>query len=296
MSILNGLGVAMVTPFNSKGAVDYPALQKLTEHLVNGSCDFLVVLGTTAETPTLSEEEQRRVLDFILEVNAKRLPVVVGLAGNDTAALCRRIGAFDLNGVEAVLSACPHYNKPTQEGLIAHFTAVADASSKPVILYNVPSRTACNLEASSTVKLAEHKNIIAVKEASGDLGQVDYILKNRPSKDFQVFSGDDALTLAIIAGGGDGVISVIGNALPDMFGQMVHQALFGQLNEARHTHLELTSVIKAIFKEGNPAGIKAMLQHLNICEDYVRLPLVSASKELKNEIYSLVAELDVAPA
>ncbi|PCJ81398.1 MAG: 4-hydroxy-tetrahydrodipicolinate synthase [Bacteroidetes bacterium] len=295
MSILNGLGVAMITPFNTKGAVDYPALQKLTEYLVNSSCDFLVVLGTTAETPTLSDEEQRRVLDFILEVNTKRLPIVVGLAGNDTAALCRRIKSFDLKGVEAVLSACPHYNKPTQDGLIAHFNAVANASPKPIILYNVPSRTACNLEASSTVLLAKHDNIIGVKEASGDLNQVDFILKNRPTKSFQVFSGDDALTLAIISSGGDGVISVIGNALPDMFGQMVHQALFGQLNEARHTHLLLTSIIQSIFKEGNPAGIKAMLQHLNICEEHVRLPLVSASQNLKNEIYSLIAELDVTP-
>ena len=187
---LSGLGVAMVTPFNEKGGIDYPALQRLTENLVNGACDFLVVLGTTAETPTLTEKEQRRVLDFILEVNAKRKPVVVGIAGNNTAELCKRIVSFDLSGVDAVLSACPSYNKPSQAGLIAHFEAVANASSRPVILYNVPSRTGCNLEAKSTLHLANNPNIVAIKEASGNLVQIDSILLNRPSG-FKVFSGDD---------------------------------------------------------------------------------------------------------
>ncbi|MDE0917337.1 MAG: 4-hydroxy-tetrahydrodipicolinate synthase [Flavobacteriales bacterium] len=292
---LSGLGVAMVTPFNEKGGVDLPALQRLTENLVNGACDFLVVLGTTAETPTLSEEEQRRVLDFILEVNAKRKPVIVGLAGNNTAELCKRIASFDLTGVDAVLSACPYYSKPTQAGLIAHFEAVADACSRPVILYNVPSRTGCNLEAESTLHLANHPNIVAIKEASGNLVQIDAILLNRPSG-FKVFSGDDALTLAMISSGADGVISVIGNAIPDIFGTMVHQALFGQINEARATHLSLAPIVEAIFKEGNPAGIKAMLEQIGICEDYVRLPLVSATPELKKIIYTRIAELNVTIA
>ena len=292
---LSGLGVAMVTPFNEKGGVDLPALQRLTENLVNGACDFLVVLGTTAETPTLSEEEQRRVLDFILEVNAKRKPVIVGLAGNNTAELCKRIASFDLTGVDAVLSACPYYSKPTQAGLIAHFEAVADACSRPVILYNVPSRTGCNLEAESTLHLANNPNIVAIKEASGNLVQIDAILLNRPSG-FKVFSGDDALTLAMISSGADGVISVIGNAIPDIFGTMVHQALFGQINEARATHLSLAPIVEAIFKEGNPTGIKAMLKQIGICEDYVRLPLVSATPELKKIIYTRIAELNVTIA
>ena len=292
---LSGLGVAMVTPFNEKGGIDLPALQRLTENLVNGACDFLVVLGTTAETPTLSEEEQRRVLDFVLEVNAKRKPVIVGLAGNNTAELCRRIASFDLLGVDAVLSACPYYSKPTQAGLIAHFEAVADASSRPVILYNVPSRTGCNLEAESTLHLANNPNIVAIKEASGNLVQIDSILLNRPSG-FKVFSGDDALTLAMISSGADGVISVIGNAIPDIFGTMVHQALFGQINEARATHLSLAPIVEAIFKEGNPAGIKAMLEQIGICEDYVRPPLVSATPELKKIIYTQIAELNVTIA
>jgi 4-hydroxy-tetrahydrodipicolinate synthase len=292
---LSGLGVAMVTPFNEKGGIDLPALQRLTENLVNGACDFLVVLGTTAETPTLSKEEQRRVLDFVLEVNAKRKPVIVGLAGNNTAELCKRIASFDLSGVEAVLSACPYYSKPTQAGLIAHFEAVAEASSRPVILYNVPSRTGCNLEAESTLHLANNPNIFAIKEASGNLVQIDSILLNRPSG-FKVFSGDDALTLAMISSGADGVISVIGNAIPDIFGTMVHQALFGQINEARATHLSLAPIVEAIFKEGNPSGIKAMLEQIGICEDYVRLPLVSATPELKKIIYTRIAELNVTIA
>ena len=285
----------MVTPFNEKGGIDLPALQRLTENLVNGACDFLVVLGTTAETPTLSEEEQRRVLDFVLEVNAKRKPVIVGLAGNNTAELCKRIASFDLSGVDAVLSACPYYSKPSQAGLIAHFEAVADASSRPVILYNVPARTGCNLEAESTLHLANNPNIVAIKEASGNLVQIDSILLNRPSG-FKVFSGDDALTLAMISSGADGVISVIGNAIPEIFGTMVHQALFGQINEARATHLSLAPIVEAIFKEGNPAGIKAMLEQLAICEDYVRLPLVSATPELKKIIYTRIAELNVTIA
>jgi 4-hydroxy-tetrahydrodipicolinate synthase len=243
----------------------------------------------------LSEEEQRRVLDFILEVNAKRKPVIVGLAGNNTAELCKRISSFDLSGVDAVLSACPYYSKPTQAGLIAHFEAVADASSRPVILYNVPSRTGCNLEAESTLHLANNPNIVAIKEASGNLVQIDSILLNRPSG-FKVFSGDDALTLAMISAGADGVISVIGNAIPDIFGTMVHQALFGQINEARATHLSLAPIVEAIFKEGNPAGIKAMLEQIGICEDYVRLPLVSATPDLKKIIYTRIAELNVTIA
>jgi 4-hydroxy-tetrahydrodipicolinate synthase len=294
MKNLSGLGVALVTPFTDSGKVDFPALQRLIEHLLSGACDFLVVLGTTAETPTLSLEEQRSVLDFVIEINAKRKAIVVGLAGNDTAALCERIENFDLTGVDAVLSACPHYNKPTQDGLRAHFAAVAEASHKPVMLYNVPSRTGCNLEADTTLKLANHPNIFAIKEASGDLAQIDFILKNRPPN-FLVFSGDDALTLAMIASGSDGVISVIGNALPNIFGDMVHQALFGQIIDARQAHLDLAASVDAIFAEGNPSGIKAMLEHLGICSSYVRLPLVPATQELKDRIYSCLADLDKAP-
>ena len=292
MISLNGLGVAMVTPFNKNGAVDYPALQRNTEHLINSDVDFLVVLGTTAETPTLSFDEQRSVLDFIIELNNKRLPVVVGLASNNTKALCDRISEFDFKGVDAILSASPHYNKPSQRGIIEHFTKVADISPKPILLYNVPSRTGSNMKASTTLELAEHKNIFAIKEASGDLGQVDEILSNK-AEGFQVFSGDDALTLAMIASGADGVISVIGNALPKRFGSMVNQALFGQIIEAREMHHKLCPIIDKIFEEGNPAGIKAVMDIIGLCDDSVRLPLVPATKQLRDKLYSCLANLDV---
>lgn len=288
---LSGLGVAMVTPFNANGAVDYPALQRITEHLVD-SCDFLVVMGTTGETPTLSVEEQRSVLDFIIEINNKRLPIVVGLGGNNTKALCERISNFDFTGVDAVLSASPYYNKPSQEGIFQHFTAVADASPKPIILYNVPSRTGSNMAASTTLRLAEHKNIAAIKEAGGDLAQIDEIIRNKP-EGFSVLSGDDGLTLAMIGSGADGVISVIGNALPKRFGGMVHQALFGQVLDANEMHHKLSPIIEAIFEEGNPAGIKSVMDILGLCGSDVRLPLVPATKKLRDKLYSCLADLDV---
>ena len=288
---LSGLGVAMVTPFNANGQVDYPALQRLTEHIVESS-DFLVVMGTTGETPTLSFEEQRSVLDFVIEINNKRVPVVMGLGGNNTAALCERIKEFDFKGVDAVLSASPYYNKPSQEGIYQHFMAVANASPKPIILYNVPSRTGSNMTAATTVRLSEHKNIIAVKEASGDLAQIDEIIRTKPA-DFSVLSGDDGLTLAMLGSGADGVISVIGNALPKRFGGMIHQALFGQVLEAKEMHHKLAPIIDSIFEEGNPAGIKSVLDILNICSDNVRLPLVPATKNLRDKLYSCLADLDV---
>ena len=289
---LNGLGVAMITPFNKNGAVDYPALQRNTEHLINSDVGFLVVLGTTSETPTLSFEEQRSVLDFIIELNNKRLPIVAGLTSNNTKALCDRISNFDFKGIDAVLSASPNYNKPSQNGIIEHFTHVADSSPKPIILYNVPSRTGSNMLAPTTLKLAENDNIIAIKEASGDLSQVDEILRNKPDG-FQVFSGDDALTLPMISSGADGVISVIGNALPKRFGSMVNQALFGQVIEAREMHHKLCPIIDAIFEEGNPTGIKTVMDIIGLCDDSVRLPLVPASKQLRDKLYTCLADLDV---
>ena len=289
---LNGLGVAMVTPFNENGSVDYPALQRITEHLIKSDVDFLVALGTTAETPTLSLKEQRSVLDFIIELNNKRLPIVVGLASNNTKALCDRISEFDFNGVDSILSASPNYNKPSQAGIIKHFNMVADVSPKPVILYNVPSRTGRNMTAATSLELAKHKNIIAIKEASGDLDQVDEILRNKP-EGFSVFSGDDSLTLAMIGAGADGVISVLGNALPKRFGTMVHQALFGQIIEAREMHHKLSPIIDSIFAEGNPTGIKSVMDIIGLCSKSVRLPLVPATKSLRDRLYCNLADLDV---
>ena len=210
LSSLHGLGVAMVTPFNEQGNVDFPALQRMVEHQIKGGTAFLVVLGTTGETPTLSAAEQRRVVDFVLEVNAGRLPVVVGVTGNNTAELCERIHNWDVSGVAAFLVATPAYNKPGQEGLKAHYTSVADAAQRPVILYNVPGRTSCNMSAATTLTLANHSNVIGIKEASGDLEQIGDILAGRPPH-FAVWSGDDALAMPTVAMGAEGLISVLGH-------------------------------------------------------------------------------------
>ena len=293
LSSLHGLGVAMVTPFNEQGNVDFPALQRMVEHQIEGGTAFLVVLGTTGETPTLSAAEQRRVVDFVLEVNAGRLPVVVGVTGNNTAELCERIHDWDVNGVAAFLVATPAYNKPGQDGLKAHYTAVADAAQRPVILYNVPGRTSCNMSASTTLALAEHPNVIGIKEASGDMEQIGDILAGRPAH-FAVWSGDDALAMPTVAMGAEGLISVLGNAFPKPMTAMVEQASFGQTHEARSTHAALKPLMALMFEEGNPAGIKAAMNHLGLCEGDVRLPLTKASAALKDKLYAAIAELEVS--
>ena len=293
LSSLHGLGVAMVTPFNEQGNVDFPALQRMVEHQIKGGTAFLVVLGTTGETPTLSAAEQRRVVDFVLEVNAGRLPVVVGVTGNNTAELCERIHNWDVSGVAAFLVATPAYNKPGQEGLKAHYTSVADAAQRPVILYNVPGRTSCNMSAATTLTSANHSNVIGIKEASGDLEQIGDILAGRPPH-FAVWSGDDALAMPTVAMGAEGLISVLGNAFPKPLTAMVEQASFGQTHEARSTHAALKPLMKLMFEEGNPAGIKAAMNHLGLCEGDVRLPLTKASSALKDKLYAAIAALEVS--
>lgn len=292
VSSLQGLGVALVTPFNAQGQVDYPALQRMVEHQIEGGTSFLVVLGTTGETPTLSSEEQRRVVDFVLEVNARRLPVVVGVTGNATAELCERIAAWDVDGVAAFLVATPAYNKPTQEGLVKHYEAVANAAARPIILYNVPGRTSCNMTAQTTLTLSKHPNVVGVKEASGDLGQIGAILAGRAT-DFAVWSGDDALAMPTVAMGAEGVISVLGNVLPGAMSDMVQQASFGQVHDARATHSTLGPLMDLLFEEGNPTGVKSAMNHLGLCERHVRLPLVPASQQLHDAIYAAIAALDV---
>ncbi len=283
----------MVTPFNEQGNVDFPALQRMVEHQIEGGTAFLVVLGTTGETPTLSAAEQRRVVDFVLEVDAGRLPLVVGVTGNNTAELCERISGWDVNGVAAFLVATPAYNKPGQEGLKAHYTAVADAAPRPVILYNVPGRTACNMLAATTLALAEHPNVIGIKEASGDLEQIGDILASRPAH-FAVWSGDDALAMPTVAMGAEGLISVLGNVFPKPMAAMVEQASFGQTHEARSTHAALKPLMALMFEEGNPAGVKAAMNHLGLCEGGVRLPLTMASAALKDKLYAAIAALEVS--
>ena len=289
---LQGLGVALITPFHSDGKVDYPALQRMVEHLISGGCDFLVVLGTTAETPTLSPKEQRSVVDFVVEVNANRMPVVVGVSGNNTVELCSRIRTWDLEGIDAFLVASPAYNKPSQLGIVTHFKAVADAAPKPIVLYNVPGRTASNMSAATTLQLAKHDNVCGIKEASGDLGQIGLILAQRP-EGFAVWSGDDALALPTVSMGAEGVISVMGNVCPAEMSRMIQQTAFGQIQEAQKTHQALAPIMDLLFAEGNPVGVKVALKHLGICETHVRLPLIDGSKDLTDKLYKAIAEMEV---
>lgn len=284
-----GTGIALVTPFNEDGSIDFDALRKVIEHDIKGGVEYLVSLGTTGETATLNKEEKLQVLRFTAEVVNKRVPLVAGFGGNDTRELVEAIKGFDFEGYDALLSASPYYNKPTQEGIYQHYKAVAEASPVPVILYNVPGRTSSNVTAETTLRLArDFENIIAVKEASGNFDQVMQIIKYRP-EGFLVISGDDLITLPLIAAGADGVISVIGNAIPGDFSEMVRLALKSDFVAARKLHYKLTDLTNLLFAEGNPGGVKAVLQLLGIGTDQVRLPLWRISNELTNK---LKAELE----
>lgn len=273
-----GLGIAMVTPFDNSGKVDFDGLTRLTEHLIEGGVDFLVVQGTTGEPATMNLTEKQAVFEHVKKINAGRLPIVFGQGGNNTKAIIDGFKDFDFTGVDAILSASPYYNKPTQEGIYQHYKALSEYSPVDIILYNVPGRTASNMSPATTLRLAnDFENIIAIKEASGDLGQVSQILKYRPTG-FAVISGDDPLVTPHISVGGDGVISVIGNAIPKDFGKLTHDALNGDYKSAAAKHLRLLDLIDLLFVEGNPAGIKAALKIKGICGDNVRLPLVPVSE------------------
>ena len=281
---LKGTGIALVTPFTKKGKVDFYALSKLTEHLIRGKVDYLVALGTTGESVTLSKEEKKSVLECIIETTARRLPVVLGLGGNNTAELIDALSYFKLDDVTALLSVSPYYNRPTQQGIFEHYAQLAKHSAKPIILYNVPSRSGSNISASTTLKLASaFKNIIGVKEASGNMHQIMHIIGNKPA-DFMVISGDDALTLPILACGGVGVISVVGNAYPKEFSEMVRLALKGNYDQARKLHQKFLPLIDLVFEDGSPAGVKEFLSELGICDRFVRLPLVNVNKDVKKRI------------
>ncbi len=289
MNNFKGTGVAIVTPFNKDKSVDYNGLKKLLEHLITNNIDYLVVQGTTGESVTLTADEKQDVLDFIIKINNKRLPLVLGIGGNCTSTVVHQLKVTDLSGVDAILSVSPYYNKPTQEGIYQHYKALAAASPKPIILYNVPGRTSSNISALTTLRLAkDFDNIIAVKEASGNLEQCMQIIKNKP-KYFMLISGDDALTLPIIACGGSGVISVLANAFPKGFSAMVKNALNGNLEEAKKLHYKYFELIHYLFVEGNPAGVKAALKLLNICNDNVRLPLVNVSEKTFTEIKNIIS-------
>lgn len=286
-----GTGVALVTPFMKDGSVDEKTLRKLVDHQIDNGTDFLVVQGTTGETATLTADEKDRVLEIIIDQNKGKLPVVLGMADNNTAALVEEVRSFDNEGVDGFLSASPHYNKPSQRGIIAHFEAIAAVSKKPIILYNVPGRTASNMTAETTLALSKVKNIVGVKEASGNIEQVMQILKNAP-EGFAVLSGEDSLTMPIVAMGGHGVISVVANALPKQFSTMINATFEGDLETAKKHHFSVLDITNSFFAEGNPSGIKYCLELLNIGTDTVRLPLTTISDELKAKMKSQLALID----
>ena len=291
MNMFKGVGVALVTPFQSNGQVDFTALQRLVEHQINNGTDYLVVQGTTGESATLSSDEKKAVLDFIIEINAKRLPIVLGIGGNNTRAVLEAIKSTELKDVDGILSVSPYYNKPSQEGIYLHYKTISAATSKPIILYNVPGRTMSNVLAQTTLRIARDcKNIVAVKEASGNLEQVMEIINNKP-EGFVVLSGDDALTLPHMAIGGDGVISVVANAFPKRFSTLVHAAMENKMDLARDKHYELIEVIQQLFADGNPGGVKHVLKLLNICDDNLRLPLVPVTKDVADKLYALTAKI-----
>lgn len=283
-----GLGVALVTPFDINGDVDYDRLHLLVNRLVAGGADYIVVLGTTAETPCLTDDEKRRIRESVAEWVGGRVPLVLGFGGNCTAALCEELRAWDGDGYTAILSVTPFYNKPSQQGLYEHFKAVAEASPLPVLLYNVPGRTGVNMQPATTLRLArEVPGIAGVKEASGNLTQIGEIIAGAP-EGFAVISGDDALTVDMAAMGAQGVISVIGNAAPNVWSRLTHLALDGKVMEAKEMYAGLDALEKMLFAEGNPAGIKALMGVMGLCEGVPRLPLVGVSESLRERMLEFV--------
>ena len=291
MKALIGMGVALVTPFKQDGSVDHKALARVVEYNIINGTDYLVISGTTGESVTITKDEKAAIVQTIIKTNAGRLPLVIGIGGNNTAAVIDELQSTDLSPFVAVLSVSPYYSKPTQEGLYQHFKAVADASSIPVILYNVPGRTSKNMEPETSLRLARDvNNIIAIKEAGNSPEQYKILIENKPT-DFLVISGDDDLVLDVVLQGGSGVISVIGQALVKDFSEMIHFGLKGNRDAAKTIEKKVIPLIGLIFEENNPAGIKAVLQQLGLCEDLVRLPLVAATDDLKYKISTALKNL-----
>jgi len=290
---LTGMGVALITPFKNDESIDFDALARIVELQIKNGTDYLVVCGTTAETPTLTEQEKEDVTRFVIQSAAGRLPIVLGVGGNNTKAVVEKLTTYDFSGIDAILSVTPYYNKPSQEGLYQHYAAIATASPLPVILYNVPGRTGVNMLASTTLRLAnEFLNICAIKEASGNFTQIDDIIKNKP-KEFMVISGDDGITFPLITLGAVGVISVIGNAFPKEFSRMVRLALQGDYASSRQIHHHFTELIELLFVEGNPAGVKSMLAVMGFIENKLRLPLVPNTIKTYEKIRIVLNELNI---
>lgn len=290
-NIFRGLGIALITPFTTKGEIDYNTLARLVEYQITNGADFLCILATTAETPCLTKEEKNKITELVKTVDNGRVPILKYCGGNNTQVVIDEIMSTDWNGIDGILSICPYYNKPSQEGLYQHFKAIASVSPKPIVLYNVPGRTGVNMKAETTVRLArECSNIVGIKEASGNLEQVDEILKNKPDT-FDVISGDDALTFSMIASGAKGVISVIGNALPKEFSRMIRLEFNGEYESARKIHHMFTELYKLLFVDGNPAGVKALLNDMGLIENILRLPLVPTKIETKNKMAEILKRL-----
>ena len=290
---LKGMGVALITPFKEDESVDYEALGRLVDYLLQNGADYLVVLGTTAETPTLTEEEKKKIIELVVTKVRHRIPIVLGVGGNCTKSVVDKLKNDNFEGIDAILSVVPYYNKPSQEGIYQHYKAIAQATELPVILYNVPGRTGVNMTAETTLRLARaFKNIIAVKEASGNITQMDDIIKNKP-KDFNVISGDDGITFPLITLGAIGVISVIGNAFPREFSRMVRLALAGDYDSARTIHHRFTELFSLLFVDGNPAGVKSMLSMMGFVENRLRLPLVPTRIVTYEKIRNVLHELSI---
>lgn len=288
---LTGMGVALITPFKQDKSVDFPALARLLEYIIQNKADYIVVLGTTAETATLTENEKKAVKEFVIERVNRRVPLVLGVGGNNTKALTDYLKENDLSAFNAILSVVPYYNKPSQEGIYQHYKAIAEASPIPVILYNVPGRTGVNMTAETTLRLArDFENIIGIKEASGNITQMDDIIKNKPA-DFMVISGDDGITFPLITLGAVGVISVIGNAFPKEFSRMVRLALHGQYDQALQIHHKFTELFSLLFVDGNPAGVKCLLNAKGMIENELRLPLVPTRITTYEKIRKVLNEL-----
>ena len=292
-NIFKGLGIALITPFCEDGSVDYKSLVRLMEYQLDNGADFFCILATTGETPCLTKDEKQKIKDLVVSTVKGRVPILMGCGGNNTAAVVEELKTGDFRGIDGVLSVCPYYNKPSQEGLYQHFKAIAAATSLPVVLYNVPGRTGVNLKAETTVRLARDcENIVAIKEASGSLEQVDEIITNKP-KDFAVISGDDALTFPMISCGAEGVISVIGNALPKEFSRMIRLEFKGEYEGARKIHHRFTELFSLLFVDGNPAGVKAMLHEMGFIENVLRLPLVPTRISTLQKMSEILKELKI---
>jgi 4-hydroxy-tetrahydrodipicolinate synthase len=292
MKKFKGTGVAIVTPFKNDSSIDFAALGRVINHVISGGVNYIVAIGTTGESVTLSKEEKKAIISYVVETVDNRVPIVYGIGGNNTHEVINAIRHADLEGVDGILSVAPYYNKPTQRGLFQHFMEIATCSPIPVIIYNVPGRTACNITAETCLELALRcENIVAVKEASGDLSQIMKIIKDKP-ENFNVISGDDMLTIPIIAAGGSGVISVLANAFPSQCCELVSQSLKNNFKSAREIQFRFLEMIELLFVEGNPAGVKDMLNLMNLCLNNVRLPLVSVSRAVHTRIQKAIEEIN----